>query len=214
MTPINVHDTRSACYLTNKKLRLTKQTLLILFTIMLTTFLSACQLTPPEVNDNPVKRASYSQYYLWLKTLDNNQILAEEVKQKSLKAAHSQQAHSQEANSLSQSKLILIYSLSNTSLHQPYKAKRLLNEYLLTSGNNSDENVAFTILLRDQLNSQLHLLEKQNATDKECNKQLDEHHLLIEQLQKQLNQTNKQLNQVNQQLMLLKQIDQNINERG
>jgi len=209
MTPINVHDTRSACYLTNKKLRLTKQTLLILFTIMLTTFLSACQLTPPEVNDNPVKRASYSQYYLWLKTLDNNQILAEEGKQKSLKADSSQ-----EANSPSQSKLILIYSLSNTSLHQPYKAKRLLNEYLLTSGNNSDENVAFTILLRDQLNSQLHLLEKQNATDKECNKQLDEHHLLIEQLQKQLDQTNKQLNQVNQQLMLLKQIDQNINERG
>ncbi len=209
MTPINVHDTRSACYLTNKKLRLTKQTLLMLFIIMLTTFLSACQLTPPEVNNNPVKRASYSQYYLWLKTLDNNQILAEEVKQKSLKADSSQ-----EANSLSQSKLILIYSLSNTSLHQPYKAKRLLNEYLLTNGNNSDENVAFTILLRDQLNSQLHLLEKQNATDKECNKQLDEHHLLIEQLQKQLDQTNKQLNQVNQQLMLLKQIDQNINERG
>jgi len=201
MTPITVHDTPSACSLTSEKVILAKQQLLMLFVIMMTTLLSACQLTPLEVNDNSVKRVSYSQYYLWLKTLDNNQILAEELKQKSLKADSSQ-----EANSPSHSKLILIYSLPNTSLHQPYKAKRLLNEYLLTGDNNSKEDAAFTLLLRDQLNSQLHLLEKQNATDKECNQQFDEHHLIIEQLQKQLDR-------VNQQLMLLKQIDQNINER-
>jgi len=201
MTPITVHDTPSACSLTSEKVILAKQQLLMLFVIMMTTLLSACQLTPLEVNENSVKRVSYSQYYLWLKTLDNNQILAEELKQKSLKADSSQ-----EANSPSHSKLILIYSLPNTSLHQPYKAKRLLNEYLLTGDNNSKEDAAFTLLLRDQLNSQLHLLEKQNATDKECNQQFDEHHLIIEQLQKQLDR-------VNQQLMLLKQIDQNINER-
>jgi len=201
MKSINVHYTPFACSLTSEKVRLAKQQLLMLFVIIMTTLLSACQLTPLEVNDNSVKRVSYSQYYLWLKTLDNNQILAEELKQKSLKADSSQ-----EANSPSHSKLILIYSLPNTSLHQPYKAKRLLNEYLLTGDNNSKEDAAFTLLLRDQLNSQLHLLEKQNATDKECNQQFDEHHLIIEQLQKQLDR-------VNQQLMLLKQIDQNINER-
>jgi len=201
MKSIIVHYTPFACSLTSEKVRLAKQQLLMLFVIIMTTLLSACQLTPLEVNENSVKRVSYSQYYLWLKTLDNNQILAEELKQKSLKADSSQ-----EANSPSHSKLILIYSLPNTSLHQPYKAKRLLNEYLLTGDNNSKEDAAFTLLLRDQLNSQLHLLEKQNATDKECNQQFDEHHLIIEQLQKQLDR-------VNQQLMLLKQIDQNINER-
>lgn len=180
----------------------TKQGLSVLVFIMLTTLLSACQLTSTDVDDKALKNTSYSQYYLWLKTLDNKQIVAEEHKQSSLNDDSSLQAASS-----SQSKLILIYSLPNTSIHQPYKAKRLLNEYLLTSDNKSKENVAFTILLRDQLNTQLHLLEKQNATDKECNKQLDEHHLLIEQLQKQLNQ-------VNQQLILLKQIEQNINEHG
>jgi hypothetical protein len=174
----------------------------MLFIILLTTLLSACQIPPPSEVNRSVKKVSYSQYYLWLKTLDNAEILTEEHKQKSLSAGLSQ-----EASSLSQSKLILIYSLPTTSFHQPYKAKRLLNEHLLSSDGQSKENVAFIILLRDQLNTQLHLLEKQNATNKECNKQLDENHVLIGQLQKQLNQ-------VNQQLFLLKKIDQNINERG
>jgi len=202
MTSINIDFHALGLNLKSESFRQTKQSLLLLCIIVLTTLLSACQLISPAVSDRAVKTTSYSQYYLWLKTLDNEQILAEEHKQKSLTADSSLQA-----SSSSQSKLILIYSLPNTSLHQPYKAKRLLNEYLLTSGGKSKENLAFTILLRDQLNTQLHLLEKQNATDKECNKQLDEHHVLIEQLQKQLNQ-------VNQQLILLKKIEQNINERG
>jgi hypothetical protein len=176
--------------------------MLPLFILILTTLLSACQLTSPTVSDSTMKETHYSHYYLWLKTLNDKQVLAEERKQVSLRAEPPQAG-----NSFDQSKLILIYSLPNTSLHQPYKAKRLLNEYLLTSHDKSKENVAFTLLLRDQLNIQLHLLEKQNATDKECNKQRDEHRVLIEQLQKQLNQ-------VNQQLILLKKIDQNINERG
>jgi len=207
MTLINISYHALKLNLKSKSLRQTKQSLLMLIIIILTPLLSACQLTSTTVNDRAVsdiavKATSYSQYYLWLKTLNNKQILSEEKKLKSLTSDSSQQAIS-----TNQSKLILIYSLSATSLHQPYKAKRMLNEYLLTSDGKSKENVAFTLLLRDQLNTQLHLLEKQNATDKECNKQLDEHHLIIEQLQNQLNQVNKQL-------ILLKKIEQNINERG
>ena len=56
------------------------------------------------------------------------------------------------------------------------------------------------MMLRDQLNSQLHLLAGHKASSEFCEKESDEHHQLIEKLQQQLN--------------LLKQIDQNINERG
>ncbi|WP_157826806.1 hypothetical protein [Colwellia sp. 12G3] len=143
----------------------------------------------------------YSQYYLWLKSLNNNQLLLEEHKQHSLLTSEVN------GKALSQGKLILIYSLPNSTIHQPYKAKRLLNEHLLASNSMSKENLAFTMLLRDQLNTQLHLLEKQTLSEQELTKQSDEHHAIIEQL-------NQQLNHVNQQLMLLKLIDQNINERG
>ena len=63
------------------------------------------------------------------------------------------------------------------------------------------------MLLRDQLNIQLRLLEKQARSDKEYNEQNDKNNLTIEHL-------NQQLDHVNKQLILLKKIDQNINERG
>jgi len=186
------------------------QSLLTLFIFITTIMLSACQITAPFTDDNAdeitdnitTPTFSYSQYYLWLRSISDKQVLAEEHKQTALIAATPQ-----ENNIATQSKLILIYSLSTTDLHQPYKAKRLLNELLILSHNMQAENLAFTMLLRDQLNTQLYLLEKQNATDKDCNKQLDARHGLIEQLQNQVDQ-------VNNQLMLLKRIDLNINERG
>jgi hypothetical protein len=190
--------------------RRVKQCLLIFFVLFASILLSACQITTPftndkadEINNNITPPPfSYSQYYLWLKTLSDKQVLAEEYKQTAIIAATPQ-----ENNIATQSKLILIYSLSTTDLHQPYKAKRLLNELLILSHNMKADNLAFTMLLRDQLNTQLYLLEKQNATNKDCNEQLDGNHVLIEQLQSQVNQ-------VNQQLILLKRIDLNINERG
>jgi len=187
-----------------------KKQISTLFILAVTIVLSGCQITLPfaetetvEVtNAEKIETVSYSKYYIWLKSLTNAEILEEENKQKSIIAASPN-----ENNIAAQSKLILMYSLSTAGLHQPYKAKRLLNELLILSHNMETENLAFTMLLRDQLNTQLRLLEKQNATNKDCNEQLDEHHLLIEQLQNQVNQ-------VNQQLILLKKIDLNINERG
>ncbi|KGJ90668.1 hypothetical protein [Colwellia psychrerythraea] len=161
---------------------------------------SACQMTTPITNTNNV--VDYSQYYLSLKHLSNKEIIAEEKHLEIL--INTKYREDQVSN---QGKLILIYSLPNTKLHSPYKAKRLLNEHLLAGDKISAENFAFTMLLRDQLNSQLRLLEKQQAARINFNNQADEHHRIIKEL-------TQQLEQVNQQLILLKRIDQNINERG
>ena len=185
-----------------------KQCLSIGFIILLASLSSACQTTTQlaspatEITNESLK---YSQYYLWLKTLNNKQLLQEEHQQAALMTSHLTSQVNDKPLSLG--KLILIYSLPNPLLHQPYKAKRLLNEHLLSSNNMSDDNLAFTLLLRDQLNTQLRLLEKQTLSSEDFNKLSDEHHAIIEQL-------NQQLDHVKQQMMLLKQIDQNINERG
>lgn len=167
--------------------------------ILITCLSSACQLTAPLSNITS-DSINYSQYYLWLKSLDNEQLLQEEQL-----LLTSQQ--DQEDTPFRQGKFILLYSLPNPVLYQPYKAKRLLNELLLVSHNMSQDNVAFTMLLRDQLNIQLKLLEKKVRAGEAFTKQQHEQRLTIEQL-------TKQLQQVNQQLLLLKQIDQNINQRG
>ncbi|HCM46826.1 MAG TPA: hypothetical protein DIS98_04755 [Colwellia sp.] len=178
----------------------TKQYFSITFIILLANLSSACQITAPvtDITQNSVK---YSQYYLGLKNLNNKQLLLEEHKQ------HTLMADQLKDKALSQGKLILIYSLPNPIVYQPYKAKRLLNEHLLASSTLGKENLAFTMLLRDQLNNQLHLLEKITFFEQNLIKQSNAHHKIIEQL-------NQQLEHVNQQLMLLKKIDQNINERG
>ncbi len=182
-----------------------KKILSMAFILCVITLLSACQLTEKKSSNVQPHFLRYSQYYLWLKTLTNEQVIAEEAEQKSLMASQSQENSSNEL--LAQSKLILIYSLANTPLHQPYKSKRLLNDYLLTDDVKNNENLAFSMFLREHLNTQLKLHEKLEAQKKEFNKRDDDYHALIKQLQQQLDQ-------VNQQLILLKRIDQNINERG
>ena len=178
----------------------TTQYFSITFIILLANLSSACQITAPvtDITQNSVK---YSQYYLGLKNLNNKQLLLEEQKQ------HTLMADQLKDKALSQGKLILIYSLPNPIVYQPYKAKRLLNEHLLASNTLGKENLAFTVLLRDQLNNQLHLLEKITLSEQNLIKQSNTQHKIIEQL-------NQQLEHVNQQLMLLKKIDQNINDRG
>ncbi|HBY86360.1 MAG TPA: hypothetical protein DEO86_10835 [Colwellia sp.] len=185
-----------------------KQCFSIVFILLLTSLSTACQVTEPtaitfnESTDADINNSvEYSQYYLTLKTLNNKQLLLEEKKLLSLVTEPLKD------KALIQGKLILLYSLPNPGLYQPYKAKSLLNEHLLASNNMSQGNLAFIMLLRDQLNIQLRLLEKQTRSDKEYNKQNDKNSVTIEQL-------NQQLEHVNEQLILLKKIDKNINERG
>ncbi len=194
----------TACFVKNfNVVKQNSRQLTFTTTIMATTLLSACQLAEKPIDTTEItQQHSYSEYYLWLKSLTSKQVLTEEKKQKSLMTKLSQ-----DEGTPALSKLILIYSLPNTSLHQPYKAKRLLNEYLLLGNKQNNDNLAFFMLLRDQLNTQLKLLQKQEDYKKDFNKQNNEHHAQIDQLQQQLDQ-------VNQQLILLKRIDQNINGRG
>ncbi|PKH85394.1 hypothetical protein [Colwellia sp. Bg11-28] len=190
----------------NSAIRPAKQCFSIALILLLTSLSTACQVTEPTVithNEKTITNNSveYSQYYLTLKTLNNKQLMSEEKKLQSL------MTNQLNDKTLSQSKLILLYSLPNPGLYQPYKAKSLLNEHLLASNEMSQSNLAFIMLLRDQLNIQLRLLEKQSLSDKEYNEQNDKHNVTIEQL-------NQQLEHVNKQLILLKKIDKNINERG
>ncbi len=171
-----------------------KHSLSMAVIMLLAGLTSACQMTAIGANDS----VNYGQYYLSLKSLTNKEILAEEKHLNILIRNKYRQD-----KILNQGKLILIYSLSTTALNNPYKAKRLLNEHLLVSNNMSKNNLAFTMLLRDQLNIQLHLLEQQRNADKKRKQEYAEHHAVI-----------KQLDHVNQQLMLLKKIDKNINERS
>ena len=191
-------NTAKAVFFSNRKKHFS-----IIFIMLIGSLSSACQMTTPADKTHNV--VSYSNYYLWLTTLNKKQVLVEEHKQQAL--LNNRLNKTVNDVDPSQGKLILIYSLANSPLHQPYKAKRLLNEHLLVSNNMSKENLAFTMLLRDQLNTQLHLLEKQAQASKKFNKQSDEHHAIIAQLESQLKR-------VKQQLILLKKIDQNINERG
>lgn len=176
-----------------------KQYINITILSLLASLLSACQLTNPMSKDSG-SSTEYSQYYICLKSLEKNEVLAEETKHKDLIKKQI------EDDGFSQGKLILIYSLPNTPLHNPYKAKRLLNEHLLANNTMSKENLAFTMLLKDQLNTQLHLLSSQEKSKKIFNEKNKENEKNIEEL-------NQQLDHVNHQLMLLKQIDQNINDR-
>jgi hypothetical protein len=173
---------------------------------MLAILLSGCQTTSPVIE--PAKKPiDYSHYYVWLKTLSNTQLLTEEQTQKSSTTSNSQKLIN------SQGKLILIYSLPNSTLHQPYKAKRLLNNLLLSEQSLNEHNLAFTTLLRDQLNTQLHLLQKQEELTKSINKHTKHYNKTISQLTTQLNQKDIDLEHVNKQLRLLKKIDQRIDQR-
>lgn len=174
--------------------------------VMLAILLSGCQTTSPVIE--PAKKPiDYSHYYVWLKTLSNTQLLTEEQTQKSSTTSNSQKLIN------SQGKLILIYSLPNSTLHQPYKAKRLLNNLLLSEHSLNEHNLAFTTLLRDQLNTQLHLLQKQEELTKSINMHTEHCNKTISQLTTQLNQKDIDLEHVNKQLRLLKKIDQRIDQR-
>ena len=134
--------------------------------IALAVMLTACQLTEHQTEqlEPETIEVSYSDYYLWLKSLSSIELLIEVKQQRRLLASHKTNTH----NTLQQeSKLLLIYSLPNAAVYQPYKAKALLNKYPLPDNvnNKSDRNLAFMVMLRDQLNSQLYLMSKQTKRE-------------------------------------------------
>jgi hypothetical protein len=190
-----------------------KKSLINIVIVTLAIFVSGCQTTSP-ISEAAPNSLNYSHYYLWLKTLDNKQLIAEEQIQKTVNTNKSQIEVDVDTALVNQGKLILIYSLSNSTLHQPYKAKRLLNSYLLSEHSLNKDNLAFISLLRDQLNTQLFLLQNQEKLTKALNKFTENHNEVIHQLTLQLNQKDIDLERVNKQLKLLKKIDQRIEQRS
>lgn len=162
-------------------------------TILLLLTLSGCQLLDTSNN----KKADFSHYYLWIKSLNDDEVAQEIIKQKS--NIQSGYAH---ANV----QLIMLYSLPNSPGHNPYTAKSMLNDYPLipyTEATFSATDLAFIVMLKDQLNQQLLLLEK-ITNYKGAYKQA-----------KKLNETQElRINKLNKQIIQLKKIEKTISERG
>ncbi len=157
--------------------------------VLLVLLLSACQILP-----NQTESFSYSHYYLWLKTLSTAELTTEISTLK-----QSREAQKAQVNDNGDIKLLLLHSLPNSPIYQPYRAKMLLNQYPLSANNSAvNDNLALMILLKDQLNAQLLLLEKHEQVDRKNQLQLAQQTILIQQLKKQLTQ--------------LKKIEKNINE--
>ncbi|TPH15022.1 hypothetical protein [Litorilituus lipolyticus] len=158
--------------------------------------LSACHITPKTID--PV--FSYSSYYLWLKTLTQAELMTEIDKQKQF---------SQSQKDLNSSiKLMLSHSLPSSPIYQPYQAKTMLNQYTISSANFGNEaNLAFLLLLKDQLNAQLLLIEKHKLKQQKSLKK-------IKQQQQEITQLSFQLELLSLKLEQLKEIEKSINQHN
>jgi hypothetical protein len=124
---------------------------------------SGCQLTThsdaqvSNVDDNQAiyseNYKDYGQYYVYLKTLSRQDLVAEIDKQKNILAAGEKNTRMN---------IILLYSLPNSPIYNAYTAKTVLNKYIQSNSVDliSRHNKAFVNLLKDQLNQQIKLFEK------------------------------------------------------
>lgn len=123
-------------------------------------------------------------------------------------------------------KLILIHSLPNAPIHNPYTAKAKMNEYGLPKDSNwllSNEDTAFFAMLRDQLNEQLLILqqlreleEKQGYSKRKVIKQQNRIVTLEQNLQEvseERIELTKKVDQLKQQITQLKLIEKSISQR-
>lgn len=171
-----------------------------IFVILLLSILSGCQQMPYS-NSN---RVYFSDYYLWIKSLSEDEITQEIIEQKNNKESGYAKADVQ---------LIMLYSLPNSPIHNPYTAKTMLNDYPLEPYNDSTFNstdLAFIVMLKDQLNQQLLLLEQ--LTNYKGAYQQSKKVNTAQQLK--INLRNKKINQLNKQIIQLKKIEKTISERG
>lgn len=170
----------------------------ILFICLL--LLSGCQLLPDSRNNTVI----FNHYYLWIKSLDAEEIVQEISRQKNNKLSGLAQADIH---------LIMLYSLPNSPVHNPYTAKSQLNDYQLEPYENtifSTADLAFIVMLKDQLNQQLLLLEELNNF-KGAYKQSKS---LITVQQIETLEDQKTISQLNEKIIQLKKIEKAISEHG
>ena len=165
--------------------------MLLFFLFMLP--LSGCQL----LGDSSHKKVDFSHYYIWIKSLNVEEVTQEIAQQKSNKNAGYIAADIH---------LIMLYSLPNSPIHNPYTAKTILNDYPLapySESTLSDTDLAFIVMLKDQLNQQLLIL-----------KQLENYKGAYQQ-SKKVNKTQQlKIEQLKKQIIQLKKIEKTISKRG
>lgn len=154
--------------------------------------LSGCQI----LADSKPQAVNFSHYYLWIKSLNNKEVAQEITRQKS----------NEELGLKTDVQLIMLYSLPNSPIHNPYTAKSMLNDYPLapyleTTFSTSD--LAFIVMLKDQLNQQLLLLA-----------QITNYKGVYQQSKKVNAAQQLKINELNQQIIQLKKIEKTISERG
>ncbi|WP_448563425.1 hypothetical protein [Thalassotalea ganghwensis] len=182
--------------MTNKQI--TYQYRLILL-LVCSAFVTGCQLTYNESN-----YSQYGSYYLWIKSLAQPELL-EEIK--------TQQQLEQQGITGAEFNLLLLHSLPQSPIHNPYTAKSTLNRASLIEQAKNRFNVedyAFIVMLKDQLNQQLLLLNK--LIDRE--NLVKESSMQLIQQQQNLEKLEQKSLKLQQQIEQLKAIEQSINERG
>ena len=181
--------------------RMLKLRMLLFITLLMST-LSGCQLITDlnsngELNDSENKKVSLSQYYLGLKNLNTEELTQEILKQQQIKELDTAAADVH---------LIVLYSLPNSPIHNPYTAKTLLNDYPLPPYRDTSlnpEDLAFIVMLKEQLNQQLLLLEK-----------LTNYKGVYRQSKKINAEQKLKIDQLNKQIIQLKKIEKTISKRG
>ena len=176
-----------------------RKTILHISLLIFLSLNTGCQL----LNQTTMITASYGQYYLWLKSLNQEELLQEIVQQKH---------NLTENNSDTELYLLLIHALPNSPIHNPYTAKALLNVFQLqyVSTRYNSENLAFITMLRDQLNEQLLILEKLSKVSKTN----EENQIIQTSLHKENFKHQQELKRLSQQIIQLKKIEQTINNHG
>lgn len=182
---------------------LLRVTLLIAFSVSL----FGCQSMALDTNDDSdnikvidKEHSSYGNYYLWIKSLNNAELLAEIDKQ---------QVEQSNGNQGAEYNLLLLHSLPNSPIHNPYIAKEKLNKQTSPQHFNVAD-LAFIVMLKDQLNQQLLILNRvidKDKTNTESKKQLEVQQQSIEQLEQQTQK-------LQQQIIQLKNIERSINDHG
>jgi len=164
-----------------------------LIIILLLSCLTGCHL----LGDSKSNKVNFGHYYLWIKSLNDDEVAQEIIQQKSNKHSGFAQAEVQ---------LIMLYSLPNSPIHNPYTAKTLLNGYTLVpyfETTFSAADLAFIVMLKDQLNQQLLLLQELSNSKG------------VYQQSKKVNAVQQlKIDQLNKKIIQLKNIEKTLSNRG
>jgi len=187
----------------------------LLLAIAVVCTVSACELIPSKAA--PTRIPTYGDYYLWLKTLDNAELLQEIEQQNKNKEVKSPDADIY---------VMLLHSLPKSPIYNPYTAKSMLNELRLqyVESRYNPTNLALITLLKDLLNEQLLMINKHDnlALDlKNSRNILLSTQDILGKKNKDLLTNEQQILELQQQVELLKEqinqlhrIEKNINEHG